>query len=290
MNWFRQNRWLGAFLIVFAGAMLLALLFLWRARSGFEAANARLNDSLNEQSRLERLSPFPSEANFEKTKVHLGNYSTTLDKVKEELKTRVLPVAPLAPNEFQAKLRQVTASALDKARGNNVKLPPAFHLGFDEYTARLPEASAAPLLGQELSQIALLLDYVIGARVDAVTTLKRMPIAEERGLAAATPAPKPGAGATGPPGPKMVERNIVDLAFSASPPAARTVLNQIASSSQQFYIIRTLYVHNQQDKGPPREEGAKAQPSPAPNAALKFIVGTEHLDVSARIEMLRFTF
>lgn len=272
--------------------MLLALMFLWRARSSFAEANTRLSDSLNEQSRLERLNPFPNEANFEKLKVHLDNYATTLDQVKAEVKTRMLPVAPLAPNEFQAKLRQITAAALDKARSNNVKLPPTFHMGFDEYTARLPESSAAPLLAQELSQVALLLDYVIGARVDALTALKRAPLPEERGIAAATPTPKPGprSGESNSLAAKMVERNVVDLTFSASPAAARAVLNQIASSSQQFYIIRTLYVHNQQDKGPPREDAAKQRATPAPNAALKFIVGNEHIDVSARIEMLRFPF
>jgi hypothetical protein len=89
----------------------------------------------------------------------------------------------------------------------------------------------------------------------------------------------------------------------AGQPAARKVLNQIASSSQQFYIVRTLYVRNEKDKGPPRE-GASAEaaaaatpsgfaaPSPTPGGGgpLKFIVGNEHVQTSIRVEMLRFTF
>ena len=166
-------------------------------------------------------------------------------------------------------------------------MPANFHLGFDEYTARLPDNIAAPLLAQELSQIALLTDSLISARVDGLTSLRRIPLPEERGGTAATPARKPGqteAEAT------SVERSVVDVTFAASSAVARKALNQIASSSQQFYIIRALHVRNEKDKGPPREEGARAQATPAPNAALHFIVGNEHVEVSARIEMLRFNF
>jgi hypothetical protein len=94
----------------------------------------------------------------------------------------------------------------------------------------------------------------------------------------------------------LIERNVVDISFKAAPGAARKVLNEITSSTGQFFIIRTLYVHNEKDKGPPRERtGAPTplpQPSPgqSPAAALNFIVGTEHIEVSATIEMLRFTF
>ncbi len=62
--------------------------------------------------------------------------------------------------------------------------------------------------------------------------------------------------------------------------------------------MRTLYVRNEQDKGPAREQpgarGATPTPTPAPTGkpqqALSFIVGNEHLDCSARVELIRFTF
>jgi hypothetical protein len=296
VNWFRQNPWLGLFLAVFGGLVLLALGFVWWTRAGLATATARFDESLKELSRLERLDPFPNDANYDKLKVHLDNYSATLDKVKDELKTRMLPVAPLAPNEFQARLRQVTLAAAERARTNKVKLPPGFHMGFDEYTATLPNNTAAPLLGQELSQINLLIGYVIDAHVDSLINLRRTPLPEERAAAAgtATPTPtlKPAQQQTGSAaaGPRVIDRNIVDLTFVGPSAAARRVLNQIASSSQQFYIVRTLYVRNEKATGPPREEPGKVQPSPTPAGALNFIVGNEHIQVSARIEMLRFNF
>jgi hypothetical protein len=292
MNWFQQNRWLGTFLIIVGVATLLSLFFLWSVHNSFEEASARFNETATERNRLEHLDPFPSEANFQKMKVHIENYGAAVEKMKEEVKMRMLPITPLAPNEFQSRLRQVALAISQKARANKVKLPLSFYLGFEEYTASLPSTAAAPLLGQQLSQIASLMNILIDARVDAVTALHRTPLAEERGAApAATPVPgsKPG-------GPKMIEPNIVDLTFVAGPSAARKVLNEIASSSQQFYIIRTLHVRNEKEKGPPRETSeagapaAGAVPAATSGTALKFIVGNEHIETSARIEMLRFTF
>jgi hypothetical protein len=298
MTWFRQNRWLGSFLIVFGIAILLSLVFLWRARNAFAEASARFDAAATERNRLERLDPFPSDTNYEKMKFYLEDYSAGVDKMKEDLKTRMLPIASLAPNEFQSRLRQVTLATMEKARTNKVQLPRTFYMGFEEFASSLPSTAAAPLLGQELSQIALLMNTLIDARVDGVTVLKRTKLPEEGGPVTSSPARRSGGAAvTGGP---VFERNIVDFTFIASSAAARKVLNQIVSSGQQFYIIRTLYVRNEKEKGPPREgaEAAAAAGNPNPSAspgaspagALKFIVGNEHIQTSLRVEMLRFKF
>ena len=302
MNWFQQNRWLGNFLIIVGVATLLSALFLWRAHSSFEEAKARFNEAATERNRLERLDPFPSDANYQKMKVHIENYGAAVEQMKEELKLRMLPIVALQPNEFQSRLRQVTLATIERAHANKVKLLPRFHLGFDEFTASLPNTAAAPFLSQQLSQIALLMNILIDARVDSLTALHRTPLAEERGATpAATPIPGRKPGGTAEAGSKLIERQIVDLTFVSAPSVARKVLNQIASSTQQFYIIRTLHVRTldlrsekETAKGPPREPTSEAgrggMQSDTSKAALKFIVGNEHVETSARIEMLRFTF
>jgi len=304
MNWFRENRWLGTFLIVFGVALLGALIFLFSAKSGFEAAVSQFNEAAAERTRLEHLNPFPNEANFKKMKQDIADYGASLNKLKDDLKSQVLPMPALAPNEFQSRLRQASVEVAEKMRASKVKLPDNFHLGFDEYTAALPNTAAAPVLGQELAQIELLLNLLADAHVDAVTALKRTLLPEERSATAAS-SPSP-VGARKPlgqagSGPKMVERAVVDIGFTASPSAGRKVLNQIASSNQQFFIVRTLHVRNEQDKGPPREgaagvsapgsaAGPAAATTPIPSGALKFIVGNEHIQVAAQIELVRFTF
>jgi hypothetical protein len=75
----------------------------------------------------------------------------------------------------------------------------------------------------------------------------------------------------------------------------RKVLNQMASSERQFFIVRTLHVRNEQLKGPSREQTAttaKAAETAATTSpsAIRFIVGNEHIENTARIEIVRFVF
>ena len=254
-----------------------------------------------EQNRLQALDPFPSDSNYRKLQGYLDRYNAALDKFKDELKGEVAPAPPLAPNEFQSRLRQATLAVQDRARTNNVKLPDNFQLGFDEFARIMPGTAIASLVGQELSQVQMLINILLDAKVDGITSFRRRPLPEERG-GSTTPAPAPGQRVAAKPGgtpmPKLIERNVVDISFKAAPGAARKVLNEITSSTGQFFIIRTLYVHNEKDKGPPRERAgapptvATPQGSPGqPGAgALNFIVGTEHVEVTATIEMLRFMF
>jgi hypothetical protein len=303
MNWFQQNRFLGTFLIVTVLAALGSLYFISSAKSGFTEAKARFDENANALNDLQRRAPFPSDANLRKMKTQADDYNAELNKLKEELKARVLPAVPMAPNEFQARLRQAVTALGDKARANRVKLPDNFFLGFDEFASALPDTAAAPQLGQQLAQAELLMNILLDARVESVTTMRRVPATEALipTAATATPTPagarKPGQGAT--PAPVLVERAVVEVAFVSSPGAARRVINQVAAAQQQFYIIRTLHVLNEKDAGPPRDAapvaGAPVVATPAPsgatpNLALNFIVGTERVQTSARIEMLRFAF
>jgi hypothetical protein len=303
MNWFRENKFLGSFLIAFSVAVLIAGSLLLSTKSGFSEASNQFNQTATEFNRLQRLNPFPNDANLLAMKAQAADYKVALGKLKDELKTCVLPVTPLAPNEFQAQLRQTVTAVIEKARANKIKLPGNFFLGFDEFAAALPSNTAAPLLGQQLAQVKLLTDILMEARIDALTAFRVGPLPEERTAGGRTPTPSPSRGgkthAVAPTAPKLVERSVVEATFVSTPSAARRVLNQIAGANKQFFIIRTLHVVNEKDKGPPRAEQAEvanpaataaASPGPKPNAALNFIVGTEHIRTSAKIELVKFTF
>lgn len=286
MNWYQENRWLGNFLIALGLALLVGIWFLFHSKSAFADAMTEFNAAATERSRLEHLNPFPNEENFKKTQAAFENYGASLNKLKEELKAQVLPAAPMQPNEFQTHLRQAIANTTEKAHANRVKLPENFHLGFDEFVNALPGTAEAPLLGQELQQLELLVGILIDAKVDSISAMKRVTSPITAAPVAPSPPPKPANTA-----PSVFERTTVDLTFAASPSSLRKVLNQVASSERQFFIVRTLYVHNEQAKAPSREQSAAsaATATTAPNA-LKFIVGNEHVDATAAVELVRFTF
>jgi hypothetical protein len=306
MNRFRQNRFLGTFLVVVGVATLAALWFLFSAKSAWDEAAIDFNQAAAELNRLERLAPYPSAANLRQMKAHADDYAAALAKLKDELRTRMLPPSPMAPNEFQSHLRLAMTVMADKSRAKKVRLPDKFYLGFDEFASALPNEVAAPLLGQELEQIEWLLDTLCEARVDALTSFRRTPLPEEHGTAppAVMPASrKPGAVALA--DPKLLERNVVEATFVSTPAAARRVLNQIAGANQHFFIVRLWHVRNENDKGPPREvssdtaglvaSASSAAPAGSPGAkpspaALDFIVGNEHIEITAKIEIVRFTF
>lgn len=283
MKWFRENRSLALFFGLSGGSILGALGFLFVAKSSWNEASSRFNNTAAEWNRLERLSPYPNAENLRKMKAHAENYSSALARLRDELKVRVAPVAPMAPNEFQSRLRVRLAAVGDKARANKVTLPDKFQLGFDEFVSALPNEAAASRLGQELEQIEWLLNSLLDARVEAVTAFRRIPL-EGKPVAASVP----------PTGAKSVERNAVEATFVSTPGAARKVINQIAAAQQQFCIIRLLHVRNEKQKGPPREvpeESATVGSTPprSPATGLNFIVGNERIETTAKIEIVRFT-
>jgi hypothetical protein len=297
MKWFQQNRALGVILLVSGVCILLAAALLYWRWSVWGEARQTFDQATAERNRLQRLEPFPNDANYRKLQGYLETYKAALDKFKDELKAEVALAPPLAPNEFQSRLRQATLAVEERARTNNVTLPARFQLGFDEFAKTMPSTAVAPLLGQELSQVQMFINILLDAKVDSITSFRRLPLPEERGTSP-TPAPAPGVRAAtagkpgGTPPPKLIERNVVEVTFKALPGAARKVVNEITTSTGQVFVIRTLYVHNEKDKGPPR--GRTEAPTPVPGqqgaGALNFIVGNEHIEVSATIEMLRFTF
>src|SRR5919198_5855896 len=133
MKWFQQNRALGNLLIVAASCILLGAALLYWRWSVWSAAKQTFDQATAERNRLQALDPFPNDANYRKLQGYLERYNAALDKFKDELRAEVAANPPLAPNEFQSRLRQATLAAEERARTNNVKLPDNFQLGFDEF-------------------------------------------------------------------------------------------------------------------------------------------------------------
>src|SRR5215467_13099654 len=133
MKWFQQNRALATLLLASGICIFLGAALLYWRWSVWSEAKQTFDQATAERNRLQRLDPFPNDANYRKLQGYLERYNAALDKFKDELKTEVAPAPPLAPNEFQSRLRQATLATFDRARVNNVKLPERFQLGFDQF-------------------------------------------------------------------------------------------------------------------------------------------------------------
>jgi hypothetical protein len=304
MNWFEQNRFLGIFMSGLAVVTLLSAGFLLHEKSAAAREQTRLETTIDELTRLQRSTPFPSEENFRRAKTQSDNYHDLLLALKNELKTRTFPKPPLLPNEFQAQLRQIATDVIERARASKVQLPESFNLGFDEYATSLPNTAAAPDLGRQLRAIEWIANTIVDAHVDSLQSLTRSTLPEERAPPAPSRAGTRGGKESKTPeaSSRIVDSTSIDVAFSGSPAAVRRILNQIAAAKEQAYVIRTLQVRNPADKGPERADKEKlapaakvavppAQASTARNEqGISFIVGTEHLSVAAKIEILRFNF
>src|SRR5437764_4874327 len=133
MNWFRENPFWSAFIAIAGSALLLAAGLLWWTKGSYEDAITKYRDSASEQIRLESGNPYPSAANAGKMKTYLDDYKAALEKLKTELKAHMLTESPLAPNEFQTRLRQPITRTTENDRSHRVKLPPNFSPGFDKF-------------------------------------------------------------------------------------------------------------------------------------------------------------
>lgn len=301
MNLLGQNRLLSGFLMMFGIAIVAGVWFLLAAKNEWGRAVLEFKEVAAELNRLESLAPYPSGENLRRFKAEVHDYGDGLVKLREELKGYVLPIESIAPNEFQARLHLAITSLEQKARAAKVRLPEKFYFGFDEFAAGLPNALAAPRLGQELAQIESLFDILLEARVEAVTAFHRIVFPEEQGtVLIPTSGSKPGTAqkTAG----KSVDRNVVEASFISTPAVARKVLNQIVTN-RQFFIVRLLQIRNEKDKGPPREfttdlaapsdsastSGSVSSPEARNNGPLIFIVGNEHIEVAAKIEIVRFS-
>ncbi len=304
MNWFQQNKFLGSYLVGLGLVTLLVGAFLLHEKGVADNEQTRLETTAAERARLRRSVPFPEAANLAKTRAQSERYRRSLGALENELKARTLPRSLLQPNEFQGQLRQAVNGVLERAAASKVQLPDNFFLGFDEYASSLPNPVAAPLLGQELKAIELLLNRLVDAHVDAVGSLTRVPLSEEKPAVAPTPTPPRARGrAVSPAGPIVtlpITAHVLELSFAASPAAARKFLNEVATAHEQLFIIRTLTVRNQVADGPKREAAPEttATPTPPPvegaspgavSPVVTFIVGAEHLDVTARVDIISLT-
>lgn len=319
MNWVRNNRFLAGFLavVIVVGGVLTYLLI--ASLSHYSEVSTQYDSQVAELKRLQGLPLFPNDANLKKYEEVRKDYQVAVNDLQGKLAALepAPPATPLTPLQFQDRLRQVVEETVSHAQAAGVGLPEGFYLGFEQYRGAPPDTAATALLTSNLTAIQNLVDLLINQHIEKITSIKRTPLPQESGLSAA---PTPAAGKPGPANAAantapLVSKYPVEIAFTTLPSSFRESLNKI-TADKTLYIVRALQVKNQMDKGPSRNEGvvpgapAAAGAAPAPGTApaaagsgvdangvpvpalptnapppLRYVVGQERLDVTARIEL-----
>jgi hypothetical protein len=301
MNWVNENKFL-------AGSAVLGYL-LYSAWGSYSDVTDQYNELANALHQLQVRVPYPDQANLTKYKAERDDLIDATHDLAARLSGLVLPVVEMTPSAFQDRLRDTVSAVVTEAQETNVQLPQHFSMDFEKYQTSPPAPEAAGPLGRQLAALKIVMDILIHERVDSVLSLDRVPLPQEGGGAHL----EHGGGKFGHGGEEssgggaLVEKFPFELRFTANQPAFQKVLNDLAASGSQFFITRTLLIENTDPKPVAKEPaGAPAPPPPQPFAAgaatdtsgapggpaggayLKFIVGTEKLDVAMRVDMVAF--
>jgi len=292
MNWIRQNSFLAAFFAVtIAGTIALGVL-LYMQYDNYSTTAEEYNKQADELKHLQSLAPYPSEENLKKLRAQRQALDANIQTLRESLAKMALPIPPTSPEQFQDRLRASVLAAVDQAKQNEVKLPEKFYLGFDGYQTTPPKPSATMALANQMAGIELVLKTLIENKVAEINSVKRAVLVEED----QTGGDKPSVAS---PAQGPINKTSFEVAFKAEQNQARKIINAIADSKKQFFVLRGLRINNEKLKAPSKKDGDDAKSvaglpeagkpagADAPSG-LKYIIGTEKIDVVAQIEIVNF--
>ena len=293
MNWIKENKFLtGFFATMLVGGGVLGY-FLYSAMGRCDEATTRYTGLASELSRLQNLPVSPSDKNLKALAAQKKEAVEVIAAFQSSLAAKAFPPEPMTPEQFQDKLKATKNAVAEKAQAVT-KLPDKFFLGFDPYETRPPDnKEVATLLGHELKAIEWLFGELIESHVTEVKSIKREALPEEGSKAR-------GAEKGDKKGKSLVNSHPVEITVQCRQSSLAPFLNSLVSpKTPQFYIVRTISVKNQNEKGPPKVVNAPPPPpaptvagTPAPpaqpQAASTYIVGEEQMEVAMLIDIVDF--
>lgn len=288
MNWFSENKFLAGLIAVVVVGVGAFLFLLTSAKAKYAETAQQYKQQANELQRLQAMKPFPAQESIDKIQEQKQSYMAAAAELRKTLSSMEFEMQAMTPEEFQDKLRATVSEVQALAGEKNVALPADFYLGFPEYQASPPRSEATARLAWQLRTLEFVVKTLINNRVVSVDGIDREPVPGEDGAATAP--------AEGKSGTQLLERYPFTVTFKADQGRFRTVLNQLSTAKEQFLIVESLVVKNEQTTGPskqapgaPPPETVTEEGTPQEAAArLQFILGTEKLEVSLRIAAVDF--
>jgi hypothetical protein len=284
MKWIQDNPFLAGLAALILVGIGVQVFFLNQSMTRYAETSAAYGESVQKLQALQNRSPFPKDENLKQTEVLAEEFKNELRALRTQLAGMEAPLNPdVTPQQFSDDLRERVDQVLEKAAKVGVALPEGFYLGFDGYSNRAPTPEAAPALARQLFIIDKLVTRLINYKVRSIDALARRPLPEELAAGAEKV--------------KVVQRYVIDLAFTSEQSKFRVAFNSLLGSDE-FLIVRALSVQNSNTAGPLitraeavafPAEGAGGAASPAKQSEhLEVILGQELVTVTTKIEILDF--
>jgi hypothetical protein len=250
-----------------------------QASGEYSTLRSEYQTEVGKYNRLRGLSLYPDQANLKKLEEQEAVAERAAETLRKKLEPMSIPLEEITPEQFMDKLRASVSLLTQKAADARVKLPDKFYLGFDKYQSQPPTKTAAAPLWRQLKALELVVSTLIDSKVESLNSIQRTSLPEEDGKPASA---------------SLVSKFPFEIEFTGDQGQFRKVLGDVVKNNKQFFITRSLSVKNPVDKPTPKasfdhgespatEEGESSGKKEAP---LKYIVGTEKLTVSLRLEMV----
>ncbi len=257
MDWFKQNPFIGALLLVAALLVAAAGYFLSGALGRYAEQEAAYAENKATLERLHATKPFPSAENVGNAKDELQEARRVLAEIAHSVRVTE-PVA--TPTAFQDDLRKMVNDIQSRAQAANVALGDEFYLGFNDYQTQLPSEAAAPRLAQQVHSIHKIASILIDERVQAIGSIARERLAIE-----APAGDKPGKPAADNVLPDLVLAPF-NVNFTADQTSFRRAFNRILDV-QPPVIVRLVGISNSAPVAPDKfTESASPATSASPFA------------------------
>lgn len=200
---------------------------------------------------LEGRSLYPNQENEDALRESVVSYDGAVKELFTSLNTFQKELdKELANTEFQqrVKTRVEDFRGFAQSGGLEIVTDEEFELGFNVYSANLPQPDLVAVLDYELDAIDNLLRELVVSGADRLTSFTRDPIPGEAGGADEQES-------------GVVHKYPVRLRTVTSHEALQTFLNKLANDKDYFYIVRVLKVKNQVTEGATKGTSLEEQAS-----------------------------
>ncbi len=255
MSWIKDNK----FAALLAGATLLGAVLLFYVGLNYHGrytdALEKYRSAAEEVDGFEKIPLYPSKENragktkaLNEYRTAIGGLETAFDKFRPKELTNI---SPQVFTDHAKTANEEVAAAFEKA---HTKLPEAFFLGFEAYTASLAREDATGLL-----------DYQLGATKELLLALAKAAPSQLQNLCRPKFPEEDGEKLQG--NPNDVARSFpIELTFKGPERSLREFLSGVVKSPNYFYVVRTVRIMNEKSVAPNAKD-AKFETTPAAAAA-----------------------